>query len=138
MACLINCGHFASAVFSDYIAAILGLVTDLNSWTLDPFNLIRKADHSLVDRGQGNSNSVEFNLLYKWHATLSESDERWVEDMFKEHFGATPWDKIDYDMFKTMTAKLKKENKKAVYEWTFNKLKEMEMENITMVTLPRS
>jgi len=29
MARLINCGHFAAAVFSDYVAAILGLVTDL-------------------------------------------------------------------------------------------------------------
>ena len=32
------------------------------------------------------------------------------------------WDKIDYKMFTKLTAKLKKENKKAVYEWTFNKL----------------
>ena len=31
MASLIKWGHFASAVFSDYVAATLGLVIDLNS-----------------------------------------------------------------------------------------------------------
>ena len=123
MARLINCGHFASAVFSDYVAAILGLVTDLNSWTLDPFNLIRKADHSLVDRGQGNSNSVEFNLLYRWHATLSESDEKWVEDMFEHTFNGVPWDKIDLKMFKEKTADLKETGKRDVRTWTFAGLK---------------
>ena len=126
MARLINCGHFASAVFSDYVAAILGLVTDLNSWTLDPFNLIRKADHSLVDRGQGNSNSVEFNLLYRWHATLSEPDEKWVEEMFKKNFKVKSWDDIDYDMFKKETAKLKNLNKQDVRTWTFDNLKRRE------------
>ena len=58
--------------------------------------------------------------------------------MFKEHFGATSWDKIDYKMFKEMTAKLKKGTRKLSMSGHSISSKEMEMENITMVTLPRS
>jgi hypothetical protein len=78
---LINCGHFAFAVFGDYLSSwvlavcrpclfsfsprILGLVADLNPWSLNPFEEIRKKDHSVAERGRGNNISVEFNLLYR-------------------------------------------------------------------------
>lgn len=140
MARLINCGHFASAVFSDYVAAILGLVTDLNSWTLDPFNSIRKSDHSFVDRGQGNGNSVEFNLLYRWHATLSQADEQWVEKMFEKCFPGVSWDDITIEMFSGVTAKLKEQSNVDVRNWTFaglqrtsdGKFKDDDIANILM------
>jgi hypothetical protein len=28
--------------------------------------------------------AIEFNLLYRWHATVSEEDVRWTEKHFKE------------------------------------------------------
>ena len=37
---LINHGHFASAVFGDYVAAMLGLVAKLSCWTLDSFKRV--------------------------------------------------------------------------------------------------
>ena len=36
---LINCAWFGSAIFSDYFSAILGLVRDGNSWSLNPFGV---------------------------------------------------------------------------------------------------
>jgi linoleate 10R-lipoxygenase len=62
------------------------LSRDANPWYLDPFNEIRNPDHSFVERGKGNANSVEFNLLYRWHATLSEPDVGWLEGMFSKSF----------------------------------------------------
>ena len=35
--------------------------------------------------------SVEFNMLYRWHATVSEPDTHWTEDLFAELMnGADP------------------------------------------------
>lgn len=61
---LINCAWFASAVFSDYFSAILGLVREGNSWSLNPFEEIRNADHSLFERGRGNVCSVEVRVFF--------------------------------------------------------------------------
>ena len=37
--------------------------------------------------GEGNVVSIEFNLLYRWHATLSAEDTKWFdEDVFKTCF----------------------------------------------------
>ena len=107
-----NCGWFGAAVFSDYVAAILGLVRQGSSWSLNPFEEIRNLDHTLFERGRGNACSVEvsavgyeiclgsglipvqFNCLYRWHATTSEKDEKWVEDMGKKLFGDKPVEEV--------------------------------------------
>ena len=39
---------------------------------------MRDADHELFERGRGNVCSVEFNCLYRWHATVSAEDEQWI------------------------------------------------------------
>lgn len=44
---LINCAWFGSAIFSDYFSAILGLVRDGNSWSLNPFG-VSKTPSALV------------------------------------------------------------------------------------------
>ena len=50
-------------VFSDYFSAILGFVRKGISWSLNPFEEIRKDDHTFVQRGEGNAVSVEVSLL---------------------------------------------------------------------------
>ncbi|KAI0306151.1 linoleate diol synthase [Multifurca ochricompacta] len=83
---LINCSWFGSAIFSDYFSSILGLVRQGSTWSLDPFGEMRDSDHKLFERGRGNVCSVEFNCLYRWHATTSEADEKWVEQLMGHIF----------------------------------------------------
>ncbi|KAF9642373.1 hypothetical protein BDM02DRAFT_3193395 [Thelephora ganbajun] len=70
---LINYGWFGFVVFSGRETAALGLVRRGDPWGLDPFNKLRPEDHDVFEWGRGN-----FNCLYRWHATTSEEDERWV------------------------------------------------------------
>ena len=45
---------------------------------------MRDSDHSFVPVGEGNVVSIEFNLLYRWHATLSTPDTAWTTKMLEE------------------------------------------------------
>ncbi|KAH9857342.1 linoleate diol synthase [Lenzites betulinus] len=118
---LINCAWFASAVFSDYLHAILGLVRQGSSWSLDPFEEIRNADHSLFERGRGNVCSVEFNCLYRWHATTSEADEKWVEQLAEQLFPGKTVESVTTQDFKE-AAKMMQEKQPDVSHWTFDNL----------------
>jgi hypothetical protein len=51
----------------------------------DPF------DADGIPKGIGNEVSVEFNLIYRWHATISQKNAAWVERFFSKVFpGADP------------------------------------------------
>lgn len=71
-------------ILGDYVGAILGLARDGSSWRLDPLVEMRRLSHEFSPRGEGNVVSIEFNLLYRWHATLSRQDKKWTEKMFQE------------------------------------------------------
>lgn len=43
---------------------------------------MRDIDHEVSPRGEGNVVSIEFNLLYRWHATVSEPDVEFTEKLF--------------------------------------------------------
>ncbi|KAF9472690.1 hypothetical protein BDN70DRAFT_900339, partial [Pholiota conissans] len=89
---LVNCGCFMNIILRYYVDAILGLVRDQSDWHLDPLQPIREASHDFTPLGEGNVVSVEFNLLYRWHSTLSAQDTEWFEnDVFKRAFpGVNP------------------------------------------------
>ncbi|KAF8907810.1 heme peroxidase [Mucidula mucida] len=84
---LVNCGYFMHIILGDYVGAILGLVRDGHNWRLDPLMEIRRSDHTFSPRGEGNVVSIEFNLLYRWHATLSKADTEWTNNEFKALLG---------------------------------------------------
>jgi cytochrome P450 len=118
---LVNCGWFGSVVFSDYFSSILGLVRDGSSWSLNPFGEMRNDDHSIVERGMGNVCSVEFNCLYRWHATTSKEDEKWVTQVFEQIFeGKDPEDVTPAD-FKAAAAKIQS-TEPDITHWTFGNM----------------
>lgn len=118
---LINCNWFGSIIFSDYFSCILGLVRDGSSWSLNPFNEIRNEDHSVFERGKGNVCSVEFNCLYRWHATTSVEDEKWVDEQFNHIFeGKTP-EEVTREDFKGAARKIAA-SLPDVTHWTFGRL----------------
>ncbi|KAG8898789.1 hypothetical protein FRC00_002305 [Tulasnella sp. 408] len=97
---LINCGWFMSTIFGDYLASILGLVREGNSWSLDPLSNFRAASHEIVERGSGNIVSVEFLALYHFHSSIGVGDEKWAEDAMARLVGTRDWDSIDIKTYR--------------------------------------
>ncbi|PPQ76670.1 hypothetical protein CVT24_011915 [Panaeolus cyanescens] len=109
---LINCGWFGMVVFSDYFSSILGLLLTLETQE------IRKEDHSLFERGRGNVCSVEFNCLYRWHATTSAEDEKWTERVFNQLFPGKPVEDVTVNDFKMAAHKIQ-QMQPDITHWTF-------------------
>ena len=91
-----------------------------SEWSLDLGAEIKQAG-SRVERGTGNVVSVEFAVLYHWHAALSAADAKWMEDLLKKNLPELKSiDDVTPDMFKkvlmTEGHKLKDSLPR---EWTF-------------------
>ncbi|KAJ7506939.1 heme peroxidase [Mycena galericulata] len=95
---LVNCGHFMGLIMSDYVAGFLGL-SEGNAWNMNAFDPIKGKDGIEVERGLGNHCSVEFNVLYRWHPTLSAADEQWTETVFNKMFNNKPFDQLSIQDF---------------------------------------
>ncbi|KAF1951540.1 heme peroxidase [Byssothecium circinans] len=95
----INVGFFASVVLRDYVAAILNTPRAKSTWSLDLGKEIKKGGQR-VERGTGNVVSVEFAVLYHWHAALSAADDKWMEDIIRRvHPDLKSVDDITVEMF---------------------------------------
>jgi Animal haem peroxidase len=81
---LVTCGLYVNIILHDYVRTILNLQTTESSWTLDPRTDCGNIfDEHGVPSGIGNQVSVEFNLVYRWHSSISQKDAQWIEDFYR-------------------------------------------------------
>jgi hypothetical protein len=104
----------------DYVAAILNTPRANSTWSLDLGAEIKQSGVR-VERGTGNVVSVEFAVLYHWHAALSAADDRWMETILRK---ALPELKSIDDMTVELFQKVMMTHGHALHakearEWTF-------------------
>ncbi|KAF6807360.1 fatty acid oxygenase [Colletotrichum sojae] len=88
---LIVCGLYVSIILRDYVRTILNMNRSASSWALDPRTNEGKSILSQnTPEGTGNQVSVEFNLIYRWHNSISPRDEKWTQDVMKKVLGKDP------------------------------------------------
>ncbi|ROW01988.1 hypothetical protein VMCG_05543 [Cytospora schulzeri] len=81
---LVTSGIYINIVLKDFVRTILALNRANTTWSLDPRAKEGKTVFSKgVPAGTGNMVSAEFNLLYRWHSTISPKDEEWAIAEFK-------------------------------------------------------
>ncbi|KAF2760619.1 hypothetical protein EJ05DRAFT_436627 [Pseudovirgaria hyperparasitica] len=80
---LITCGLYINIILIDYVRTILNLNRTNSKWQLNPRAPIKDGP----ELGVGNQVSAEFNLVYRWHATVSKRDEEWTKQLWEQLFG---------------------------------------------------
>lgn len=105
------------------MAAILNTPRANSEWSLDLGGEI-KLRGDRVQRGAGNVVSVEFAVLYHWHAALSAADGQWMEDLIRRNLPEVPsLDQMTPELFWKIT---KQEGHKLratpPKDWTFGGL----------------
>ena len=111
-------------MLKDYVSGILNTVRADSEWFLNLSDEMKQGNRR-VERGTGNVVSVEFSVVYHWHAALSETDSGWLEELFKKEVpGLKSMDDIGPKQFGevlwTLGDRLKK---KPAKEWEFHNLK---------------
>ncbi|KAH9842416.1 heme peroxidase [Rhodofomes roseus] len=120
---LVNSAFFAQIVLGDYVGGILGLTRDGLSWRLKLLESMRDINRAWTPQGEGNVISVEFNLMYRWHATSSQDDTKWMDKFFSNLFHGKPNDQITINDFKEAARGVMSKTPKDVRKRSFNELK---------------
>jgi hypothetical protein len=84
---LISCGLYINIILRDYVRTILNLNRTEGAWALDPRVTASKGMFSGDTPSTiGNQVSAEFNLVYRWHAAVSERDDKWTQEAYRQMF----------------------------------------------------
>ncbi|KAE8145267.1 heme peroxidase, partial [Aspergillus avenaceus] len=81
---LVTCGLYMNITLYDYLRTIVNLNRTNSTWCLDPRATM---ENDKTPMGLGNQCSVEFNLAYRWHSTISQMDEKWSEEAYRKFVG---------------------------------------------------
>ena len=101
---LVTNGLYINIVLNDYVRTILNLQRVESSWNLDPrVDMEKLLGQENLEKATGNQVSVEFNLIYRWHSTISVKGERWVNDHMAK---IRPKSKLEYITFEEVSAKI--------------------------------
>ncbi|RMZ91623.1 hypothetical protein DV736_g1143, partial [Chaetothyriales sp. CBS 134916] len=85
---LVTTGLYINIILKDYVRTILNLNSINSKWSLDPRSEEAKSlIKNKLPEGLGNQVSAEFNLIYRWHSTISQRDEAWTDAVFKQLVG---------------------------------------------------
>ncbi|GAA6004340.1 peroxidase/cytochrome P450 family protein [Rhodotorula paludigena] len=118
----VNCGWFVNVIFQDYIKVILNVNQTGSKWALVPTGEIDTVLGGKLPRGDGNHVSVEFSILYRWHTTMSEKDEKWMQDLMRK-WTKKPFDQLSSADFFRIIDQHAKEMGDDPRKWTFGNFK---------------
>ncbi|GAA5839134.1 hypothetical protein JCM11251_003685 [Rhodosporidiobolus azoricus] len=116
---LVNCGAFQNVIFQDYIRIILHINETKSVWSLVPTGEIKQRVEGMLPRGTGQAVSAEFDLLYRWHSTISEKDAKWLEDIMKPHITKSYEEMTPADFFPIVEGILGDMDPRGPAYWTF-------------------
>jgi hypothetical protein len=123
----VTCGLYIQCIIHDYIGTIVGLNRVNDNLCIDP----RASGPAVYSNegtpmGIGNQVSCEFNLLYRWHATISERDDKWTQELIKTIFPGKDISKLSIQEFQN-----------GVYAWKTTINPKPEKRDLNMGTLKR-
>lgn len=96
---LINCGLYVNIILKDYVRTILNLNRTDSDWDLDPRTATLTGP--TANGTPGNQVSAEFNLVYRWHACVSENDDKWTREEYARLFPGKDPSQVSMKQFLT-------------------------------------
>jgi hypothetical protein len=97
----VTCGLYINCILYDYLRTIIALNRTNDPWILDPRARGPEVYSSQgTPMGVGNQVSCEFNLVYRWHSTISPRDEKWLQGFMNTVYPGQNMATISVDEFK--------------------------------------
>jgi len=125
----ITCGLYVNIIINDYVRTALNLNRTQSEWSLGSRNSFSAFGQSSIPQGVGNSVSVEFNLIYRWHSAISSRDEKWTNKLMKKALVDSGFDNVEPgkatlpQTMKALEQYLSQFPKDKPEEWTFGDMK---------------